>query len=180
MSKAELMAKMTPHGVQITGMGFGGTTNLSALDVAGALGMGGLSHPAYLFGLLKYCGDHQVLGRLDRIVRGYVFTLGKAERWNLTDDQICGLSRLAVFENLHVRTCGKCNGSGTIAAKACDKCEGTGRLPMSNRQRATIAGIPETSFRREWKSRAQRCYGIVQNWESELITHLHKQLAEAA
>jgi len=56
MSRAELMAKMTPHGIVISGQGFGGTPAISAMDVAGALGMGKLARPAYLFGLMLRMG----------------------------------------------------------------------------------------------------------------------------
>jgi hypothetical protein len=177
MSRAELMAKMTPHGCQITGMGFGGEAGITGLDVAGALGMGRLTHPAYLFGLLKYCSDHNVLSRIDRIMRGHVAAIGKSSRWFLTDDQIAGLARLAIVENIHCPVCDRCHGSGEIAARPCDKCAGSGRIPMSARRRAEIAGIPWTTWRREWDGRAQQCYGVAHAWDVEIQAHLHQQFA---
>lgn len=175
MSKAELMAKMTPHGVLITGAGFGGTARLDMMDVAGALGMGGLDHSAYLFGLLKYCMDHHVAGRVERIMCGHVAAMSKAFMWGLTDEQIAGMARLAILENMHDTVCRTCNGSAQVAAKPCEPCNGVGRIPMSNRKRAAIVGVPETTWRREWKDKANRCYRIVSLWDAEVTAHLARQ-----
>lgn len=180
MSRAEMLAKMTPHGPQITGEGFGGFQKLTMMDIAGALGMGNLDHSAYLFGILKYCGDHQVMGRLDRIIRGHVYQIGKFEGWNLTDAEVRGLAALSLFENLHSPVCDRCNGSCQVAAKPCDKCSGSGRLPLSNRRRAIIAGIPEATWRRDWKVRAARCYQIVSPWDAMVAEHLNRQFREVA
>jgi ribosomal protein L40E len=175
MSKAHLLAKLTPHGVTITGEGFGGHARLDAMDVAGALGMGGLDWRAYKFGLLKYCGDHLSLRPLDDAMRVAIAEQSRAGRWNLTAEQISGLASLAIIENLHDRICDRCNGSGTVAAKECDKCHGTGKLPMSERRRAEIVGVPESSWRRLWKPRAAWAYAVVQQWDADVTAHLSRQ-----
>ena len=179
MSRAEMLAKMTPHGPQITGEGFGGFQKLTMMDIAGALGMGNLDRSAYLFGILKYCGDHNALRPLDRIVRGHVAQIGKLEGWMLTDAEIVCLARLSLIEHIHSSVCDRCNGSCQIAAKACDKCHGCGRLPMSNRRRAEVAGIPRESWRRSWQVRAARCYEFVSRWEADVAAHLERQFGGA-
>lgn len=172
MSKAELLAKMTPHGIVITGAGFGGTVRIDMMEVAGALGMGGLDHSAYLFGLLKYCMDHHVIGRIERIMRGHVAALSRAYQWGLTDAQIAGMAQLAILENLHDTVCRSCNGSAQVAAKPCEACNGSGRVPMSNRKRAALVGVAETSWRRDWRDRANQCYQVVSRWDADVTAHL--------
>ena len=173
---AHLLAKLTPHGVVITGAGFGGQVEISGLDVAGALGMGNLSRGAYLWGLLKYAGDHQALPSLTRIVRGHVFQLGKSEGWGLTDAQIVGLAQLAILENLHAKVCPVCNGCGTVAAKTCERCAGVGRVSLSKRKRAEIAGFQKDTWNRVWDRRSRETWAVVNNLEAELLAHLWRYL----
>lgn len=172
MSRAELMAKMTPHGIVISGQGFGGTPAISAIDVAGALGMGRLSRPAYLFGLLKYTGDTAAASSVYRITTEQVEALATGEGWNVSSHELAQLVGMAIRENMHAAVCPACNGSGVVAAKECGECHGIGRLATSNRERARLFGVPETTWRRQWRERADRCYRIVQAWDADVVRHL--------
>jgi hypothetical protein len=172
-----MLAKMTPHGLLITGSPFGGKSEISALDVAAALGMGGLSHPAYQFGLLKFTGDSRALAVVDRMVRTHVGAMAKAEGWGITDEQVRGLARLVIVEHMESPVCSVCNGSGSVAAKPCEHCSGVGRVPLSKRRRAEIAGIERTAWNRHWDGRGRRIWLVVAEWEAELVSHLQRHFA---
>jgi hypothetical protein len=51
---------------------------------------------------------------------------------------------------------------------------------MSNRRRAEIVGVPETTWRRVWRPRAAWAYAYVQQWDAEVMAHLARQFSEAA
>lgn len=174
MSAAELMAKMAPHGLRITGEGFGGRGGITAQDVAGALGMGGLYRPAYWYGLLKYCGYDGVRDKVTKCLRIGIGALAKDRGWKLTDREFSSLCQITLHEGMTSPVCKACNGSGTVAAKDCERCHGVGRIPMSSRQRAAWMGVPETTWRRVWKPRADECYRIVVRWDTEVEMHLRK------
>lgn len=174
MSAAELMSMLAPHGPRITGMGFGGIPSLTPQDIAGALGMGGLDRPAYWFGLLKYAGDDSVAHRVNQCIRIGVGAIAKDQGWKLTDRELACLCEITLREGLTSPVCPACNGSGSVAAKDCERCHGVGRIPMSSRQRAAWMGVPETTWRRVWKPRADDCYRIVVRWESAVEMHLRK------
>lgn len=180
MSKAELLAKMTPHGLVITGGTFGGSAAITAIDVAGALGMGGLSYPAYQFGMLKYAGDDRARANVYRLVRIAAGAMAKAEQWSITDAQIESLAALAIHEHLHCPVCSACNGCGLVAAKSCEQCLGTGRVNLSKRARAKLTGIERTEWNRRWDVRSRALWVVLANWEAELLAHLQKHFGRQA
>jgi ribosomal protein L40E len=180
MSKAELLAKMSPHGLVITGGTFGGSAAITAIDVAGALGMGGLSYPAYQFGMLKYAGDDQARAKVYRLVLIATAATAKAERWGVTDEQIESLAALAIHEHLNCPVCGKCNGCGQVAAKSCEQCLGTGRVNLSKRARAKLTGIERTEWNRRWDVRSRAVWAVMAGWEAELLAHLQKHFGKQA
>lgn len=173
-----LMAKMAPHGVMITGQGFGGLAAITGMDVAAALGMGQLSGGAYFFGLLKYCGDEAVESRVRQCIKINVGALAKAWEWKLTDGEFAKLCELTLAEGLSCPVCGLCNGSGVVAAKDCERCGGVGRVSRSGRERAAWLGVSETTYRRVWKGRVDDCYRTVVRWETELSEHLKRHFAK--
>lgn len=72
MHPVRLLAKCTARGVAITGAGFGGTTEVTAQDVAGALGMGSLSPECAWAVQAKFCADNVATEKLKVWLTGWV------------------------------------------------------------------------------------------------------------
>lgn len=169
--KAHLLAKLTPHGHLPNGEGFGGKARLTALDVAGALGMPArgrrLSRGAYLLGLAKYALDTDAAVGLVRIV--------SAELGRRAIPLPSTLATIAVFEVIDASRCPACNGTGEPFGQTCEYCGGSGQIPPSIRSRARLAGIPKSTWVRKYESASREAYKYVAELENELLTHLEYQ-----
>jgi ribosomal protein L40E len=171
------MAKLTPHGRVPNGEGFGGFVRLDPMEVAGALGMGGLDARAYWWGMLKWAGDHAMLGRITRVMETYAYHASVACGKNPSDEQVVGLATLGILMGLHDEVCDRCNGSGQVAADTCGKCGGARRIPMSGRRKAEIAGIPRETWREgRWDEVAATLNRVTVDWDTAVDKHLRRYL----
>ncbi|RLB62490.1 MAG: hypothetical protein DRH08_12385 [Deltaproteobacteria bacterium] len=173
---AELLAKLTAHGVNITGEGFGGTPEITQSDVAGA--MAGMRKEVYEFVLLKYCADARMMERvIERVtwrVIGETFT-------GSYDPGMRLISRIAVII-VHMATegpiCETCNGTGTYASKSCHGCRGTGKTHMTQGKCAGMARISVPTYKKYWARLVDDHVLRLDGYASEGLGYVSRQLRE--
>lgn len=153
----------------------------SPLDVAGALGMG-LEPSVYWFARAKYCLDGGAAAIVNVMLAKQIAEFCADQGWKLKPGQAYGLASLVVVEQVEPPKCGNCNGRGQYRHKDvvqdCKRCEGTGRVAIKNFQRAAIAHIPHSTYRKYWVDRVRIFESWVLEWDSQLARHLKKQLKE--
>lgn len=170
-----LLAKVTPHGKVINGEGFGGAPAVTAVDVAGALGMpaGGerLDNLAWQWGLAKYAFDPTAVRTVKRECIRRVIDAnagrGKSSAW------LAGLAVFVLEQQLIPPVCPECNGGGMVAGKSCLRCSGSGRRSVSKRGAAARLGLSESAWRRTWEARTSDLVRAMTDWESAVQAHLH-------
>jgi hypothetical protein len=82
----------------------------------------------------------------------------KAAMWPHLDECLYGRMRLALLAELRShRLCPVCGGrrevtpEGALKPELCLNCTGVGRVPVSDRQRAAMLNVNESSYRRTWR-----------------------------
>lgn len=169
MSAAELLSKMTAHGVQITGEGFGGEVAITAQDVAAALrGTHGL---AYDLVLLKYTGDDSVALRLQEGLVEWVVQNEGLSRWDAAP-----YAKEAIDDCISGSLCRTCSGTGVYKYKDCPGCRGTGRRDKSERARADALGITRHEYRSSGAGRFTRVAALLGVLESGALSRVAKRM----
>jgi len=170
---AELLAKLTAHGVQFTGGGFGGAVEISESDVAAALA--GLDHRIYEFMRLKFCGDASMM---KRVVEGVAWDI-VLETFSDERDPGIKLARNLALIVVHQATegplCPNCNGTGTFRYRDCKACD-SGRRHMSIRLCASMAGVSRAVYRRDWERLVNFYVSKLQGYEAVGVAHIWRQL----
>lgn len=178
-----LMAKMTAKGLNISGGGFGGRVELSWTDVAGALG--GLERVPTELLRTMYLGDHRgddlVLGEL----RKFIAACAQDNKIKVTAGVVEGLAVLAMFEVVNPPHCTACNGVGQVRLRAgvirvCERCAGSGYGARGSREQSAIAGIPRTTYDRNYSWLAGRAYLECSRWLMAGLNHLSRRMSDAA
>ncbi|WP_163833358.1 hypothetical protein [Spartinivicinus ruber] len=185
MVNANVMALLAHGSINYEGVP-GGTPQLTAEDVAGALGMGNLPREAYLLGLLKYAGDKTVLHELDTLVQKYVIGVGVKEKWRepWPNDKKRSLmffkqfARLMINEIVFENLCDVCKGTGIDKrSNKFRKCNcNDGRRPLTKIKQAEFCGIFEKCWRERWYTRYEVCLKQVHKWNAQIIFHLSEYL----
>lgn len=193
-----LVTKLNLHGVdpmQTPGQSSG--SNLSQVDVYGALGMGYLPPIAAVIGLAVYKHpDEAAFKQAKTVAKFEVERIFEKEGWSSTrvfDAQVkseieqgilkpgmertrklelanymkMGMAALALDEMIENNICKKCGGTGYIDGKVHEACRGTGKRPHSETYNAQMCFINYDAWLKTWRGR----YQVVR---SHLIAHLHR------
>lgn len=181
---AELIAKLTAKMRQIDGVGFGGTPTLTTQDVIGALA--GTHRFGYLVVLAKYADDNSASQLLWREL-----ALEIARDRQCSMERAMGVALACIFPVISPMRCTRCKGRKVIyprvsgctvqeAARECEACEGEGTTTLSERKRAAMAQVPETTWRQSWARYADRKEMFLHGVESEVLSALKYQLSDVA
>jgi hypothetical protein len=100
----------------------------------------------------------------------------KAAMWPHLVESIYSAMRLALLAELRSnRTCPVCHGRSWVKVKDshdgkphtafadCENCLGSGRIPITDRQRAAMLNINESSYRRTWRPVYEWMYRMLNN-----------------
>lgn len=185
MANVNLMALLSPSSINYNSTP-GGTPQLTAEDVAGALGMGNLPREAYLLGLLKYADDKTVLHELDKLVQEYVIKVGVRNKWRepWPSDKKKSLffflqfGRQMINEVLKENTCKTCNGTGVYQHKALTrKCNcNDGKKEIAKSKLASNCGITYQNWHKTWHPRYLECLTQLHKWDQEINYQLLRYL----
>ncbi|MCX4025125.1 hypothetical protein H0A36_30130 [Endozoicomonas sp. SM1973] len=185
MVNANVMALLAHGSINYEGVP-GGTPQLTAEDVAGALGMGNLPREAYLLGLLKYAGDKTVLHELDRLVQEYVIRVGVREGWREPWPKekkkslffFLQFSRQMINEVLNENICKTCNGTGIYQHKSVTrKCNcNNGKKELNKSGLAKNCCIAYKNWHNTWHSRYLECLKQLHKWDQEINYQLLRYL----
>lgn len=176
-----LLFKLTAKGVELTAPG-GGVAELTRMDVCAALGWSRyrddgkrvrLTRMPYLWALHYVCQDVATLGELLKGLAARV-TPQREVAYKYCD----GLARVAVVERVKNNVCRQCFGQNPD----CRKCKGQGSIELSKRRKASLAGVPWTTWRRheeELLLELDYLYRTLGGWEAQVVTHLGAVCYEA-
>lgn len=181
---AELIAKLTAKMRQIDGVGFGGSPTLTSQDVAGALA--GTHRFGYLLVLAKYADDRSASALLWNEL-----ALEIALERSCDPKRAQGVALACIFPVLSPMRCTHCRGRGMIyprvkgmtteqAAHKCYPCDGGGISSLSERKRAAMALIPESTWRGSWAQYANKKEQLLLGLESSALARLRRKLSDAA
>jgi len=181
---AEWIAKLTAKMRQIDGAGFGGTPEISSIDIAAALS--GSHRRGYLLVLTKYADDNSAGNALWSELAEEI----KRERV-CSHDVARGVALACIYPVVNPSLCGVCNGRGYIyprlkdktieeAARPCSSCRGIGRTNFPERQRAIIARIPKSTWWDRWKEYAAEKEEYLWLLESSTLQRMREQLKVVA
>ncbi len=153
-------------------------SGITALDVAGAMGMADLPETGELLMRGMYCDDGAAMIELINIladaIAGHMEDLGKSKFTVREFCEGCALSVLTPFY-WGVR-CSPCGSTGTISGKACSACGGSGVGEYSQRAQCERAGIPRDTWRRHWQSCADHFRSMMVEIETECEIRIIEQL----
>lgn len=169
-ASAESLARLAPKIVSLSSEA-SGHGDLKPLDLAAALS--GLSPGPYYLARVAWIDDVASWRRLCEEVKTRLRL--KCESWE-------GVIALAVAEYCWPPSCSACAGRGEIKKKdyfgVCMACNGSGygRVPIASL--ADNCGVSSEEWRRVWAGRSERVYRLVSGWGSEVLSHLHRRLAD--
>lgn len=175
----ELLAMMTPHGVQV-GKPFGGIPKLTGLDVAGAMGMGLDRLEAHLL-LVKYADERALMTQIRIAWFMVVMDHGRRAGWKSEQQgRFKNLADTTMAEFLGLNLCSNCRGRGqTMLRKlplTCSVCEGSGKQHPSERAMARGVGITVQSYRKSWTDRVRWCRDELERRERVAVALLSAAL----
>lgn len=181
MSTAELLAMMTPHGVEI-GHAHGGIAKLTGIDVAGAMGMADISQGEQQLMLAMYCGDLEALRQLEYSIYLKAVDIAIAKGWKVVrgKEYLRGVCQLAICEIVGHNRCRKCNGTKfNKDHKSCRRCEGSGmEKPVSGNQKADYIDMPRTTWHPVWDGRYVVVLGELQRWHDRACIRISRALKD--
>lgn len=170
MARVEVLGLLCAGSVRYGTLAGGSSPDaLTRAEMAGFLA--GLSRPAMLMAQAKYMQDSDSTIRLYGYVKTWVNGVNNHERWGCNpedDKRLSGLASLSLIEVVSPHRCGKCRGVGFKGAKVCTSCNGSGFKPLSQMAMAQSLAVPETTFRRVWFPRFNRCVEWVRGLDAEV------------
>jgi hypothetical protein len=172
------VAKMTAHGIQISGMGFGGLPELSQTDIAAALA--GLHGPAYWLLRLKYCGDVSQAKPLAESIAWHMLGEAMAGGDDVSAQIARKLARVIVLQFTTGPVCEDCHGTGTAfegtRVKDCQSCRGSGRLSMTAGRSAQLAGVSEPTYRKRYARLVNSEVARLEALENLAFSHMRRKI----
>lgn len=172
------VAKMTAHGIQISGMGFGGMPELSQTDVAQALS--GLHGQAYWLMRLKYCGDLSLFRPLVDAIALRMLGEAMVGGEDVSAQVARKLAAVIVMQHTTGPICEDCHGTGTAfegaTVKDCPACAGTGRLVMTTTRSAQIAGVSPPTYRKRYADLVNGEVARLEALESHAFSHIRRRI----
>ena len=179
---AELLAMLCPKGLQV-GQSFGGVPRLTALDIAGACGMGHMTKAQSALLMIKYCLELEHIKPLHSWWVVQVTDKAADEGWRTETGKprMITMATLTLIEHLEHNTCRVCNGRGEFHAEGqqvilCPSCAGSGRKYQSQRAIARAMELDESSYRQTWVPRFAWCRRHLQAIEHDALQLLKKGL----
>ena len=124
---------------------------LSKSELAGLLS--GLSEVETAYALAKFAGDEASTSVVLIMTCKQVMDLADRSGWKVRPSQLHALAAIAVSEALSPCKCKRCGGIGYKLNKACLPCNGTGLGHESARSIASVIGVDEAAYRRNWKDK---------------------------
>lgn len=174
----EIIAQLAPRICRLDAVGGGGRPELTPLDLAA--GLAGAPEGGQLAVLAAYAGQWDVVPELCERIGRAVMRLARAERWRgMTPRRVEALARLAVREFCVPPLCWQCEGRGiewVPEPRDCEECGGSGSGRMAGTVVCEALEVEGDEWRRVWRFRYDRAYGIVAGWESEALAHLARRL----
>lgn len=169
---AELLAMMTAHGIQI-GHVPGSVSRMTALDVAGAMGISHVPPHCQMLVLAKLCLDesarHQAWSYWFRDRVGHYRAAGA--KW--CPGQLRALVDHTLAEYLDANACRSCDGVGSRLVDhqfvECEPCGGSGRRYASERAMARAFGVDRRLYARLWAPRIAESRRELHRWEYEAL-----------
>lgn len=177
---AELLAMMTAHGIQITGVIPGGLSRLTALDVAGAMGIAHVPSHCQMLVLAKLC--------LDDNAKHQAWSFWFQDRMELyhrldverRPGQVENLCRYTLTEYLSPNACERCGGVGSLLLgelkRDCTRCRGTGKCYPGDRAMARMFDVDRRMYERVWAPRIADGRRELHRWEYEALVGLARGL----
>ena len=165
----EMLARLCPHGVRFDAVSFGGSVDtLSPQDVAASIGMAHLDDLSVSLLRVRYCGDSTSWSALQIGWYVRVHDMGIRGRWPRPDSQHPAWMVLALgslVDHCGPGTCSTCNGVAHLLinnkVQACAACSGSGKESISERQLATLANIPRTTWQRVYTPLLAECRAVL-------------------
>lgn len=151
MASVEVLSACCARAVRLQPQSRGSSSALSGAEIAGYLA--GLNDHETDYALAKYCGADTGISDL---VRRHTDSMAKRHAWKAQQNQINAMADRALSESLSPCRCKKCGGVGYRLSKVCNPCRGTGYKYASGATIAAEMQVPETTYRRVWRSRYQQ------------------------
>lgn len=165
----ELLAMFTPKGVDATKVP-GGKPKLTAMDVAGAMGMGRISRKKALLLLVKYCDERQLKPELWSVWFRHVMAKAKRDKWDTEIGQLGFLANHSLDECIGTNVCSACQGTkeAVIDQKVvvCPVCKGSGKRYTSERRLAAGFAVSRRQYQQVWAPRVAWGHLTLQGWEA--------------
>lgn len=176
----ELLAMLCPKGLQV-GQPFGGVPSLTALDIAGALGVAHLTPFQMQLLRVKYCLEVQHAPELAQRWKAEVVAKARRDWRDVTEDRLYLLALYTLHEQIQYNLCGTCDGRGEfyeeLLKAECPECHGSGRSFASNVRLARMLGVSEATFRRSWTDRFAWCRRSLQAYETDALLAVRESLS---
>lgn len=173
---------MCPHGIQV-GMPFGGVPQLTALDIAAALGMADVEDIQVRLLRVKFALD---LGCYDRLRYEWmhrVVTHAVDEGWKAAKGKprILPMAVFTLIEHLGWNCCPACHGNAERMVgdvkEICPTCDGTGKQYRSERWVAQhVLSVHHSTFQQTWRDRFNWCRGDLAELEDAAVRKLRSRI----
>jgi hypothetical protein len=176
---AELLAMLTSHGVVI-GHIPGGIPNLTAADIAGAMGMAHDDISAQML-LAKYAMDGAAMRSFRDSWAGVVARISRRDGWG-RPDRASALAVYTLAEWLDSQRCRSCKGvaqqmtpEGRV--EPCPACDGIGLRISGDRPVAKALGMSNEGYRKSpWRERALWCRAELLRRELTAVVEVSRHL----
>lgn len=167
---AEKLAQLMPHGAS-GASGGGGYSNVSRTELAGYL-QNVESLPSLLV-WAQYINAEGVQGQLLYEAELRVADIAADRGWRPPRGKqlLRRMARLAVLELVEPLKCPSCRGTGANRlGRRCKLCRGSGNRKVTERQRARLLDVPQSTWERTWQRRYHR---VLSHFESLTVEALH-------
>lgn len=174
---AEMLAGLSPA-VRLSNGRATGSDGLIGCELAGA--MRGLGPSATALIVAKYiegCTEVQSREFYD-LFTGPVSDLAVDGGWSTAEfpGALRRMLVLGLYELMHPRRCRSCAGTQHVDARPCPACQGSGTQGLSGRYRASVVGIPDTSWRRVWARRYDMLLARLHQIEGDALAKVWRQM----
>jgi len=183
MNSRELLSLLTAR-VQRFHLAPGGVPNLTAEDVAHALGML-RQEQVRLYARIKYSGQIEYADKLAGMIRVHVMTKKLKAGWRIPrPDFLLDVGYLMIVESVDPNLCPTCDGRAEVHPEVgpvimCEKCAGTGKRAWQDADRAAAVRLAKSSWSETWSDRYKEAKEeTVDKWEAICGPALHKRLSE--
>lgn len=163
MALLEIIAQLSPasSAYESSSRATDSVNRLQKTEIAGLLA--GLDEMATLLAYAKYADDVRSESLLIAKVKQWVLDRAMAEGWECSALQsvVINIASLVVFEVVRPNVCQHCDGNRYVRFKPCEVCDATGVRRLSGRTIAAALGVPDSTYRLNWRGRYGDAYRFV-------------------